>query len=127
LAALAWGTYGLFVNLLGYRANLIMSGMIALGLSPLALRVYAIPDLRGVSILFTMSILNQAVATTLFYTGLRKIKAQHSAVLSYVDPLAATLIASLILSEAVTLGSLIGEVLIITGGLLIVFKNISTL
>ncbi len=113
--------------LLGYRANLIMSGMIALGLFPLALRVYSGPDLRDISILFAMSILNQAVATTLFYTGLRKIKAQHSAVLSYVDPLAATLMASLILSEVVTLGSLIGGALIITGGVLIVFKNIYTL
>jgi drug/metabolite transporter (DMT)-like permease len=110
-------------TLSGYRANMIISGMIALALLPLYLRVGHSTTWQGYLLLLGMALVNQSLATTMFYTGLRSIKAQHSAVLSYVDPLAATLMASLILSESITLGSLIGGVLIIAGGVLIVIKN----
>jgi drug/metabolite transporter (DMT)-like permease len=70
-----------------------------------------------------MGLISQTLGTTLFYTGLRTMKAQHSAILTYVDPLAATILASLFLAEQITFGSVIGGTLIIASGIMIVLQN----
>ena len=73
-----------------------------------------------------MGLLHQAVGTTLFYTGLRRIKAQHSAILTYLDPLAATILAAVVLAEKITIGSTIGGLLIIASGVIIVLEKRTT-
>ena len=59
----------------------------------------------------------------MFHIGLRLIKAQHAGIMTYIEPLAATILAALFLHEAITAGSLLGGTLIIVAGLLIVFRN----
>jgi drug/metabolite transporter (DMT)-like permease len=54
---------------------------------------------------------------------LRWIKAQHSALLTYLDPLAATVLAAVLLAEKITFGSAIGGLLIIASGVIIVLNN----
>jgi drug/metabolite transporter (DMT)-like permease len=107
----------------GYKVNIVMSTFIAMILFPLALRADGQISLKSLPLMLAMGILLQAIATTLFYTGLRSIKAQHSAILTYADPLAATVMAALFLAESITLGSLLGGAFIIASGTIIVLNN----
>lgn len=107
----------------GYIINLILSGLISMATLPFALKAGGYGSWRNLALLVLMGLLHQAVGTTLFYTGLRWIKAQHSAILTYIDPLAATILAAILLAEKITIGSAIGGLLIIASGVIIVLNN----
>jgi drug/metabolite transporter (DMT)-like permease len=110
----------------GYIVNLILSGLISAAVLPFALKAGGFGGWRNLGLLVLMGLLHQAVGTTLFYTGLRWIKAQHSAILTYIDPLAATILAAILLAEKITVGSAIGGLLIIASGVIIVLNNRTT-
>jgi drug/metabolite transporter (DMT)-like permease len=107
----------------GFIVNLILSGLISLAVLPFALTAGGFGGWKNIGLLALMGLLHQAVGTTLFYTGLRWIKAQHSAILTYLDPLAATVLAAVLLAEKITFGSAIGGLLIIASGVIIVLNN----
>ena len=106
-----------------YIVNLILSGLISIAVLPFALKAGGFGSWRNLVLLVLMGLLHQAVGTTLFYTGLRWIKAQHSAILTYIDPLSATIMAAILLAEKITVGSAIGGLLIIASGVIIVLNN----
>jgi drug/metabolite transporter (DMT)-like permease len=60
-----------------------------------------------------MGVLHGGVGFYLFFAGMKRIKAQSIAVLSYIDPLTSLLISALIVGEKMTLQQLIGAVLLL--------------
>ncbi len=56
-----------------------------------------------------------AIVNTLFYRGIRKIRAEQAAPLIYIDPMSTALLATLLLGETLDLIALIGVVVIIVG------------
>ncbi|KJS66139.1 MAG: hypothetical protein JL50_12665 [Peptococcaceae bacterium BICA1-7] len=110
-------------GLLGLVTNTYMSFIIALVTLPLAApSVFSVtlPDLLELAF---MGIMIQAVGTTIYMIGLRKVKAQHGAILCYFEALFAMLFAALFLHERITPVFLAGAVLIIGGGLIIALKR----
>jgi drug/metabolite transporter (DMT)-like permease len=110
-------------DLLGIPSNILMSLYITIAMAPFALMAGMRIELKGLLLLMALGFLHQTLAVTLMHLGLREIKAQYASILTYVEPLAATTLAALFLYEGITWGSLLGGVLIITGGLLIVLRR----
>ena len=109
--------------LLGIPSNILMSLYITIALAPFALMAGNRIELKGLLLLMVLGFLHQTLAVTLMHLGLREIKAQYASILTYAEPLAATLMAALFLYEGITWGSLLGGALIITGGLIIVLRR----
>lgn len=131
LGGLSYGLLALFIkkapaSILGMPSNIIMSGYIALALLPFALSSSTQFSWKGILILLALGLFQQTFGATLFHLGLRTVKAQHAGILTYVEPLAATMMAALFLHEAITPGSLLGGILIISGGMIIIFRNNSS-
>ncbi len=74
-------------------------------------------------ILIIMGVVNTALAAFLYTSGLKQVKAQHAGVLAYLDPLTATVLAILFLSEIPTAYTIIGGVFILMGGLTIIIQK----
>ena len=71
--------------------------------------------LNSTSIIFILilGIVHTGVAYFLYFTSIQKLKGQTIAVLSYIDPISAVIIAALFLSESMTVIQLIGGVLVL--------------
>lgn len=110
-------------GVLGLPSSVVLSGMVVLILFPFVIFSIALLGWQGILILMALGLTHQAFGASMFHLGLKKIKAQHSGILTYFEPLAATVLAALFLYEGITWGSLIGGILIIMGGLLIVLKK----
>jgi drug/metabolite transporter (DMT)-like permease len=128
LGGISYGLLALLIkkapaSILGMHSNIIVSGYITLALLPFVLTSLSQFNWKGILILLALGLFQQTFGATLFHLGLRTVKAQHASILTYVEPLAATMMAALFLHEAITPGSLLGGVLIISGGMIIVFKN----
>jgi drug/metabolite transporter (DMT)-like permease len=61
----------------------------------------------------------------MYFTALKKVLAQHAAILGYIEPLAAIPLAFLFLSETPPLIALSGGALILLSGYLIVHSRIA--
>jgi drug/metabolite transporter (DMT)-like permease len=72
----------------------------------------------ALAVLVIMGILHTAIANILYLEGLRKLKAQIAGVLSYLDPLSASIFAFIFLKETPRLETFIGGVLILLGNYL---------
>ncbi len=110
-------------GVLGLPSNVVLSGFVALSLLPFILFTMTPFSWSGILILMALGLFQQAFGASMFHLGLKKVKAQHAGILTYVEPLAATVMAALFLYEGITWGSLVGGVLIVTGGLLIVLRR----
>ena len=132
LGGMTYGFLALFLKkappgVLGLPSNIIMSGLIALALLPFAVISISRFSWNGILILLALGLFQQTFGATLFHLGLRKVKAQHAGILTYVEPLAATILAALFLYEGITIGSILGGALIVTGGLIVVLRSNSHL
>ncbi len=132
LGGISYGLMALFIkkapaSILGMPSNVIVSSFIALALLPFVLVSSNQFSWKGILILMALGLFQQTFGATLFHLGLRSVKAQHASILTYVEPLAATMMAALFLHEAITPGSLLGGILIIGGGLIIVVRNNASL
>ncbi len=124
-------TYGLFViylkkmplGVLGLPSSIMVAAIVALGMLPFALTQLGLLKLEGFLILLALGLVQQTLGTTLYHFGLNKIKAQHAGILSYLEPLSATLLAILFLAEGFTLGTVTGGLLIVGGGIIIVTRG----
>jgi drug/metabolite transporter (DMT)-like permease len=76
---------------------------------------FAIMMLWGVAIF--------GVSLQLFQNALAVIPATHAAIITYLEPLGALLIASLLLKERITAYTVIGGLIILGSGLLLVFQR----
>ena len=73
-------------------------------------------DLRLTTLLLLEGVLAGAAAPLLFLAGLRRIGATQTAVLSLCEPLAATLLAAVMLSQLPALSQLLGAALLVGAG-----------
>lgn len=64
-------------------------------------------------LLLTVGVLHTGVAYLLYFSSLRKLRAQTVAAYSYIDPASAILLAALVLGETPTLLQIVGSVLVL--------------
>lgn len=69
--------------------------------------------------LLVLGLVHTALALAIFLGGLGKIPALHTGVLAYLEPASATFLGWLVLDEVLGLGTLVGGVLVVAGGLLV--------
>lgn len=70
-------------------------------------------DIRSAVFLIIMGLVHTGLAYLMYFTGMKKLKGQTVAVLSYTDPISAILMSGIILGEALTLMQIIGGILIL--------------
>ena len=68
---------------------------------------------RSLLLLLVVGIIHTGVAYALYYSALEKMKAQEVAIYGYIDPICAILLSALLLSEPLTVGIVIGAVMIL--------------
>jgi len=73
-------------------------------------------------LLITAGLAHSTIAPLLYFSALRRVIAQHAAILGYLEPLAAVPLAFLVLGEIPTISSLAGGFLIMVSGYLVVHE-----
>ncbi len=83
-------------------------------------------NMRQAVLLLITGIFHSTLAPLLYYNALRKVMAQHAAILGYMEPLAAIPMAFFFLSETPTLVALAGGLLILLSGYLVIHSRIQS-
>lgn len=100
---------------------LIEYGVASLVLSPLVVLAYQrgdVPSTPGAyAALVSLGVVHTAVAGFIFLGGLRRVRTDHAAILTYVEPVSAVVFAALFLSEALTWTTALGGALVVGGGI----------
>ncbi len=73
---------------------------------------------------FFMGVTHNFIAPLLYLEGLKRVKAQHAAILGYIEPVGAILMEIIFLKQLPNLGTIIGGVLIILSGVLVIKSTI---
>ncbi|TCP54700.1 RarD protein [Tumebacillus sp. BK434] len=79
----------------------------------------AMPSLPSLGVMVTIGLVHTALALTLYFLGLNRVKVQHVGVLGYLDPVSAILFAYLFFGEAPSMETWIGGILILVSSYLI--------
>jgi drug/metabolite transporter (DMT)-like permease len=87
--------------------------------APAALTADYHMSLRAGALLLVTGLLHSNLAPLLYFNALRKVIAQHAAILGYMEPLAAIPLAFFFLSETPTLITLFGGILILVSGYMV--------
>jgi drug/metabolite transporter (DMT)-like permease len=69
--------------------------------------------------LLTLGLVQTAFAGVFFLSGLRRVRTDHAAILTYAEPVSAVLFAALFLAEPLTVWTLLGGVMVVAGGLVV--------
>jgi drug/metabolite transporter (DMT)-like permease len=80
-------------------------------------------DFRAAGLLLITGVMHSTLAPLLYYSALRKVMAQHAAILGYMEPLAAIPLAYLFLSETPSFIALFGGILILFSGYLVIHSR----
>jgi len=75
-------------------------------------------EITGVILLLTVGIIHTGFAYFLYFSGLNALKGQTAALLSYIDPLTAIILSTVILSEKMGILQVVGGFLILGGTML---------
>ena len=70
-------------------------------------------DFQGVLCLGILGLVHTAIAYSLYFTSIQNLTGQRVALLGYIDPLVAVIVSVLFLKESITLGQLVGGLMII--------------
>ena len=100
--------------------NLYRSGTAAVLVVPLALFSQPQWQTRDVLLVGMMGLIQNALAGTIYIMGLRKAKVHGAAILSYLEPLSAVLLAWFFLAEQPTLFTVLGGGLILAGSYIVI-------
>lgn len=79
----------------------------------------ALPSLASLGVMVSIGVVHTALALTLYFLGLNRVKVQHVGVLGYLDPVSAILFAYLFFAEAPSMETWIGGSLILVSSYLI--------
>jgi len=71
------------------------------------------PSASSFAAMATLGVVHTALALTLYFRGLQRVKVQHAGVLGYLDPVSAILFAYLFLGETLDIRTLIGGSMIL--------------
>lgn len=69
--------------------------------------------------LLTLGIVQTAIAGIIFLGGLRRVRTDHAAILTYAEPVSAVILAALFLRQPVSWYTALGAALVVTGGALV--------
>lgn len=69
--------------------------------------------------LATLGIVQTAIAGIIFLSGLRRVRTDHAAILTYAEPASAVLFAAAFMGEPLTIATAIGGSMVIAGGALV--------
>jgi len=69
--------------------------------------------------LVTLGVVHTAFAGFVFLGGLRRVRADHAAILTYVEPVSAVAFAALFLGESLTIPTILGGALVVGGGVMV--------
>jgi drug/metabolite transporter (DMT)-like permease len=121
LAAFAYALFIIFAKktlagLSGYSVALYSYLFSSLFLAPSLIGVNLTIDLNSWLLLLFLGVFNTAFAVTLYLKGLRLIKAQEAAVLTYFEPTSAVGFGYLVLNQQPTLAMIAGGLLILVAG-----------
>jgi drug/metabolite transporter (DMT)-like permease len=105
---------------LHHKAVVINLWITAAVTAPAALTLDYHVTVRAGILLLVTGILHSSLAPLLYFSALRRVLAQHAAILGYIEPLAAIPLAFLFLSEKPPLMALFGGLLILFSGYLII-------
>lgn len=105
-------------NLSGYETTLVQLLVSALVLLPYILMKEHVrfSDLNSTPIIFILilGIIHTGIAYFLYFTAVKELKGQTIAVLSYIDPISAVIIAAIVLGESMGLVQMVGGALILS-------------
>ncbi len=90
-------------------------------LSPALTQISGVPSAQTWALVFTLGAVHTALGIGLYYGGIGRVKAQSGAILTYVEPLVAVILAALIFKEIPGWMIYLGGALILAGGILTVF------
>jgi drug/metabolite transporter (DMT)-like permease len=92
-------------------------------LLPLVAAAYARGDVpstpRAYAALITLGVVQTAIAGFIFLGGLRRVRTDHAAIFTYIEPVSAVVFAALFLGEALTWTTIVGGALVVGGGLVV--------
>lgn len=106
--------------LLHHKAIIVNLWITAAITAPAALTLDYHVSIRIGLLLLVTGLLHSSLAPLLYFSALRRVLAQHAAILGYIEPLAAIPLAFLFLSEKPPLMALFGGLMILFSGYLIV-------
>jgi drug/metabolite transporter (DMT)-like permease len=105
--------------MLHHKAIIINLWITAVVTAPAALTADYHVSPRAGALLLVTGLLHSNLAPILYFNALRKVMAQHAAILGYMEPLAAIPLAFFFLSETPTLITLFGGILILVSGYMV--------
>jgi len=125
LAAISYGGFVIYskqtLAMLSYytvaRYSYLVSALI---LSPSLLLIKSPLSPNSLILLFLMGVLNTGVAVTLYLKGLRSLKAQEAATITYLEPLSAIIFGYFMLGQEISIGIILGGALILTSQYLVI-------
>ena len=125
LAATSYGGFVIYskqtLAKLSYYTVAMYSYLVsALILSPSLLLIKSPLSLNSLILLFLMGVLNTGVAVTLYLKGLRSLKAQEAATITYLEPLSAIIFGYFMLGQEISIGIILGGALILTSQYLVI-------
>lgn len=140
-AALAFGSALTYATLM-LRSKKILAGVssavlmtveytvAALVLSPFVVRAYLLGNgptgTTSYVALVTLGVVHTAATGFLFLGGLRRVRTDQVAILTYIEPVSAVLFASLFLAEPLTAATGLGGAMVVAGGIIVARLKPST-
>ncbi len=106
--------------LLHQKAMIVLLWLTSAATAPLALAADYNVSVRAGILLLVTGVFHSTTAPLLYFSALRRVLAQHAAILGYIEPIAAVPLAFLFLSEKPPLIAVLGGVFILFSGYLIV-------
>jgi drug/metabolite transporter (DMT)-like permease len=73
----------------------------------------------AIGALVVLGLVHTAATGLVFLSGLRKVRTDHAAILTYAEPVSAVVFAALLLGEPITAWTVIGGALVVTGGVMV--------
>jgi drug/metabolite transporter (DMT)-like permease len=110
--------------LLHHKAVVVLLWTTTIVTAPWALSLDYHLDHRAAGLLLITGVMHSTLAPLLYYSALRKVIAQHAAILGYMEPLAAIPLAYLFLSETPSFVALFGGILILLSGYLVIHSRV---
>ncbi len=109
--------------LMHHKAIILQLWITVVATAPAALTADCHMTLRAAALLAVTGCLHSTLAPLLYFSALRKVIAQHAAILGYIEPLSAVPLAFLFLSEKPAFGAAVGGLLILISGYLVVHSR----
>ena len=106
--------------LLHQKAIIVLLWITILVTAPLAMTIDHHLTPVSASLLLLTGIFHSTTAPLMYFSALRKVLAQHAAILGYIEPLSAIPLAFFFLGETPPAGALAGGILILLSGYLVV-------